>query len=778
MPRGWLLDITSARAGQAVLLWIREKDGPVHRVEVPYQPPFYAVAGPDRLAELGAWLDGREKIGRQTMGRIRTSLFDPADRLHPALEVTPDAHRHRRGLAREIDEEGGCVAYQLFDVDLTAPQQYYIEQHLYPCAPVAWSGQQVVALEDASVTEYAPPPLRSAELAVEVVGARPGRPAHATDPVARVRVGGDVVEAPDEGELLTAVAEAVQRQDPDVLWTRGGDAFDVPHLYRRALAWGLTEREFFLGREPVAFGLERRGSSYVSYGRVYHRRPTFSFPGRLHLDLDEQFVDNVTLVGFLDVARLACMGLETITRQSPGTAFSAMEVACALRRGVHIPWKKNLPERPKSARLLVAADRGGLILMPPVGLHESVDEFDFVSLYPSIMVRHNLSLETLDCPCCPESPHVAPGLGYRSCTLRRGVVPETLAPILTRRRRFREGKKTTTGAERERFSDLCQAWKWVLVTSFGYQGYRNARFGRIECHEAINAYAREVLTELIGWAREAGWQVLHGIVDSLWMTANGSSDAEAFCRRVEERTGLPLGYEGRYRWIVFLPDAQYGLGVPQRYYGRFEDGSFKIRGIEVRRGDTCRFVKGVQEEVLTVLGRAEDGAAFRTAMGDALELGRARARTLAEGRWPRDELLITQRVAQSVEAYTHLSAAVAALRQLGALGLVREPGDKVRFLVTEASSRDWRRKAVAAELVTGEERYDVGAYVRLLARSFATLFAPFGWTEERVLEGWGWKDARGRARGAARRDYRSLERPGQRALIGPTAGPWIGAGAP
>ena len=60
--------------------------------------------------------------------------------------------------------------------------------------------------------------------------------------------------------------------------------------------------------------------------------------------------------------------------------------------------------------------------------------------------------------------------------------------------------------------------KWILVTAFGYQGYRNARFGRIECHEAINAYARDAHRRASSRApsrRATG--SLHGIVDSLWL---------------------------------------------------------------------------------------------------------------------------------------------------------------------------------------------------------------------------------------------------------------------
>ena len=37
------------------------------------------------------------------------------------------------------------------------------------------------------------------------------------------------------------------------------------------------------------------------------------------------------------------------------------------------------------------------------------------------------------------------------------------------------------------------ALKWMLVTCFGYLGYKNARFGQIEAHEAVTAHGREKL---------------------------------------------------------------------------------------------------------------------------------------------------------------------------------------------------------------------------------------------------------------------------------------------
>ena len=35
--------------------------------------------------------------------------------------------------------------------------------------------------------------------------------------------------------------------------------------------------------------------------------------------------------------------------------------------------------------------------------------------------------------------------------------------------------------------------KWMLVTCFGYTGYKNAKFGRIEVHEGITGRSREIL---------------------------------------------------------------------------------------------------------------------------------------------------------------------------------------------------------------------------------------------------------------------------------------------
>jgi DNA polymerase I len=70
---------------------------------------------------------------------------------------------------------------------------------------------------------------------------------------------------------------------------------------------------------------------------------------------------------------------------------------------------------------LLIADRGGFIFVPEIGVHEQVAEFDF-SLYPNIMLKKNVSAETIRCSCYPDSKLRVPELDYNICEKRIGIV--------------------------------------------------------------------------------------------------------------------------------------------------------------------------------------------------------------------------------------------------------------------------------------------------------------------------------------------------------------------
>jgi len=740
MGTGWLLDVTDDRDGAGVLLWL--KDEATRRVtprRVAFRPPFL-VAGPSgALDRARTTIAARDDVAEVVVRTERPSLFDRRPRR--VLAVTARRNPMRRRLAESVDALGGYHDFTLYDVDLGAPQLFHLLHGLYPFAPVVWDDASVRTTLPAEAIDYPKVPLVGSVLEVRLSGHRRGRVVPKEGTIAAIRLGDTLVEG-DERDVLPEFHKELLRQDPDVLFTDGGDAFDLPWLSRRATALGLPTDAFYLGRLPTPIAPTRPARSFESYGRILHRDASFLLPGRFHIDRGNSFLyGDAAIDGLVDAARLSRLSLQTVVRQSPGTCFTAMEMAHALAQGVHVPFKKNRPEEFKSGRALVAADRGGVIFLPPVGVHDFVDEFDFASLYPHIMVRNNLSTETLDCPCCPESPIVAPGLGYRSCTRRVGLIPRTLAPLLQRRLAYKARLKDPTldPEVRERLSRRVKMLKWILVTAFGYQGYRNARFGRIECHEAINAYARALIARLVPAAEAEGYKALHGLVDSLWLTPvdrTRAIDPDRFAERMSRTFDLPLAYEGRYRWIVFLPAVTHGLGVPNRYYGLYESGEFKLRGIGSRRHDTPTVFRRFEGEVLDVLARARDADGVRRSIPRILARADLFARQLREGAWPREELLVTHRLAQPTSDYVVFTESVAALRQLARLGAERDPGESVRFLVRDRRSRSYRDRVTVAEALEGNEPYDADAYLDGLARSAETLLAPLGITRAALLARW------------------------------------------
>ena len=89
--------------------------------------------------------------------------------------------------------------------------------------------------------------------------------------------------------------------------------------------------------------------------------------------------------------------------------------------------------------------------------------------------------------------------------------------ILNRRKYYKERKKETKDLEYEIVDAKQNSLKWMLVTSFGYLGYRNAKFGRIESHEAVTAFGREKLLTAKDSAEERGYTLSHGMTDCIFI---------------------------------------------------------------------------------------------------------------------------------------------------------------------------------------------------------------------------------------------------------------------
>ncbi len=255
-------------------------------------------------------------------------------------------------------------------------------------------------------------------------------------------------------------------------------------------------------------------------------------------------------------------------------------------------------------------------------------------------------------------------------------------------------------------------------------------------------------------AQAEGYTMVHALTDCVFLQKPGVTRADAvrLARKITNGVGVPMDVEGVYRWLVLLPSKTHSttspVGVPNRYYGKFEDGTLKVRGIEVQRHSTPPFLYDVQQGMLDVLAVADDAAGFRARIPLALRVAKEAAVRLQTHKVPIQELGLNVQASKAVEDYTADTGTKAALLQLRDAGTERRPGEFIQYVITRTEG-PWVGRTKPVELLNQAspwfrgttETYHVGAYLRLLARQVETLLAPFGYSEEAVLE---WLSGRAR----------------------------------
>jgi len=274
--------------------------------------------------------------------------------------------------------------------------------------------------------------------------------------------------------------------------------------------------------------------------------------------------------------------------------------------------------------------------------------------------------------------------------------------------------------------------KWLLVTCFGYLGYKNARFGRIEAHQAVTAYGREALMRAKEAAEDMGYEVIQLYVDGLWVQhpdKTRADDINPLLLEIQERTGLPISLDGIYRWVVFVGSRQNKKRpVANRYFGVFQDGSIKVRGIDARRRDSTPFVAEAQMHLLELLAGKEDP---QDALPEAVEFLKERLRALRNGRVRLPDLLVRQRLGRKLEAYRTPSPAARAVMQLKAAGKEMRPGQRVPFFYTLGKPGVF---AWDVPQKPNPRTVDVARYQKLLLRAAGIVLESWGLDEEKLTE--------------------------------------------
>lgn len=711
--KGWLLDLYED-AGDAIRLWFILEDGRRVCLKQSFPVSFYVAGTPERLHKCCLLL--KNMPGLLQMCRVeKQDVFkenpvcalqvDASDPLHQRRifqqlkKHFPDLTYYNADLAIHVHHAARCQTFPMAFCDLT----YDAESHEIQSIRVLNSRWDVIPLL---------PVLRVLEI-------EPDRDPTKNNPeylkLRDPRGRKQMVRLNEPAELLHKLNALIDLADPDIVQTRWGDDWLFPLLLQWESETGIPLN---FNRDKDRQLYWKKEITYFSYGQIVFRGREAHLFGRCHIDIRNAIMwKDYGIAGTLESARVTTLPIEQASRVSPGSGISAMQMITALEKDVLVPEQKQQVEAAKTGLDLIQADRGGLVYQPRIGLYCNVAQIDFTSMYPAIIINGNIS---------PEVP-LPDGLVPASTEL--GIVPLTLKPLYEKRVLIKEmlmDIPDKTGTIAKSYAARASALKWLLVVCFGFLGYKNARFGRIEAHEAVTRGGREALLLAKEACEDFGFEVLHMFVDALWIRQTGYRKVADFTPVLEEisrRTGIKISLDGIFRWIAFLPSrSNDDQPIPNRYFGVFKDGSLKIRGIEARRHDMPPWIVTTQSDMLELLSRAHDARQLPDYLPDAFRVFSNALEALNADQIAPELLVLTTRISRDLELYKSPTAAVRAARQLlERTGKRTVPGQKIRYLYTCEDVYAWDQPGVFQQ-----QQINKAKYRELLARAASTILYPFG----------------------------------------------------
>ena len=784
MVEGWILDVHLDSATNSMVVWIKHENGAVTRHLFQWSPTIHVYSRAGNLEELEKMISSSEYRylhGGLTAQREFHTISHRDTSPEEVLAIRVGKPGDLAKIANSILSIGKWKKYDIFSVDPKPAQRFLFDNRVRPMDKVRLVGDKIMSIQEYEEDNSGSPQLKIASLSVDCrnsLGRRSSRGEVRSVEIRHVGLDSasndnsayrvDMSNHANPASFLQELEKGMRIVNPDVVITKKGDSIDFPAMMSIASSANIGLR---LGRGGRNVVLRRKSITNWSYGRLLKSEAYHALQGRLHIDLGHSFIGKEGgIEGLIEISRISGIPVQDLSRLSPGSAISAIQINQSMNDGVLVPWKKNRAEDVKTGLEMMISDRGGLYLDPLPGVHRDVFELDFASLFPSIIATRNISPETMKCECCKpitsgysnntkfpldpeEAEHLAkkralsndnmgltvPEIGTYSCSLKYGFLPRVVAPIISRRRELKSRMKKR-GDEWDKRQNVL---KWLLVTCFGYTGYRNARFGRIECHEAICAWSRDILLDAKDLAEEDGWRCIHAIVDSIWLVDSEGRTSEEqrssirfLMSKIEYNSGIRIELEDVYKWIAFIPNKKSGIPSLTKYFAHGEKG-WKIRGIEIRQHSTCNWVRKMQTGMLKnlQLGPPEK------MVGQTIRIFFEAVSNLTKGEVPLTDLVISRRVRKRPEEYRVSNLTLAALLRGRLLDQEDPLGRKTHFVVVNGSREEpVERVRLRSEIdsscsSSAINRDGIEFYKALALRASLSILSPFGITEDILLNG-------------------------------------------
>ena len=371
-----------------------------------------------------------------------------------------------------------------------------------------------------------------------------------------------IEQVSSEKEMIETFVDLVKKSNVDIIIGYNSDNFDFPYLVKRAK---LLDVPLSIGMDGSEVKFVRRGGytdsasikglvhvdlylvmrRYITLERYTLERVYYELFGEEKIDvpgdriwefwdgngpeLDRLFdysLDDVvatlkiaeqTLPLNLELTHIVGQPLFDLSRMSTGQQAEWYLVKEAHFDDELVPNKNT---GANTTARLADDNEGGYVKEPEKGLHENLVQFDFRSLYPSLIISKNISPDVLEMGevSNPEDYNISPEHDLKFKKEPKGFIPSVIGKILTRRLAIKKlMKESDDETEKKVLNVEQQALKRLLNTMYGIYGFPSFRWYSFECAKAITSWGRQYIKMSMEKAEEFGFYTIYADTDGFYV---------------------------------------------------------------------------------------------------------------------------------------------------------------------------------------------------------------------------------------------------------------------
>ena len=391
----------------------------------------------------------------------------------------------------------------------------------------------------------------------------------------------------------------------------------------------------------------------------------------------------MTIINYIEMARVTGVSLDSVIYNGQQIKIFSQILRKAQKHGYIIPVFENTE---------FEEYEGATVIEPKRGFYNTpIVTLDFASLYPSIMIAHNLCYTTLvnlktttknenDCVKTPSNYY------FVKPEIHKGLIPEILESFLSARKRTKIALKSESDEWKKKILDGRQlAYKILANSVYGFTG---AQFGKLPCLEiskSVTAFGRQMIELTRAKIEEqfTNATVIYGDTDSVMINFGVQhqdlpsafslgNQAAHFVSKFFEHP-IKLEFEKVYFPYLLINKKRYAGLI----YTRLDSyDKIDCKGMEVVRRDNCSLVA-------TLINKCLEKILIDRDPEDAIRFAKLTISRLLQNKIDISQLIITKELRKREGDYKAKQAHIELVNKLKKRdpGSAPKLGDRVPYVI-------------------------------------------------------------------------------------------------